>query len=163
MNIFDIICIILLAYGAFQGFRKGLIIEITSLIGLFLGVYLAIYSSDYAAEVLKDNLKISQDYIPYLAMAATFIVVVIAIHLLGKLLTKIISIASLGLLNKIFGLIVGIAKNAIVICVIVLIFDNLNKSFGMITEDKLHSSITYKSFVDTANTGYNFIINKLKK
>ncbi len=52
MNYLDIISALLLAWFAFNGYRKGLIIEVASLAALILGVYAMLYFSDVTASFL---------------------------------------------------------------------------------------------------------------
>ncbi len=46
MNLFDLISIGLIAYGSFRGFSKGLIVEMSSLLAIFLGFTIGINFDD---------------------------------------------------------------------------------------------------------------------
>ena len=48
----DIVLAIPIIWGAIRGFRRGLILEVTSLVALFLGAYAALFFSDVAAQWL---------------------------------------------------------------------------------------------------------------
>ena len=100
MNYIDIVILLFLLYGAFRGFSKGLIIEVATLAGLILGVFIAIRYSPFTEGILKDFLNITSRYLSYIALAVTFLLVVIAVYLLGKMLTRLVDIISLGLVNK---------------------------------------------------------------
>ena len=110
MNYIDIVILLFLLYGAFRGFSKGLIIEVATLAGLILGVFIAIRYSPFTEGILKDFLNITSRYLSYIALAVTFLLVVIAVYLLGKMLTRLVDIISLGLVNKLLGTLLGIAK-----------------------------------------------------
>ena len=73
MNYIDIILAIPLLWAIYMGFTKGFIIEITSLIALFLGVYGAIHFSYY----ISDSMKLSSAYSPLISFAITFLIIVI--------------------------------------------------------------------------------------
>lgn len=103
MNYIDIVILLFLLYGAFRGFSKGLIIEVATLAGLILGVFIAIRYSPFTEGILKDFLNITSRYLSYIALAVTFLLVVIAVYLLGKMLTRLVDIISLGLVNKLLG------------------------------------------------------------
>ena len=121
MNYIDIVILLFLLYGAFRGFSKGLIIEVATLAGLILGVFIAIRYSPFTEGILKDFLNITSRYLSYIALAVTFLLVVIVVYLLGKMLTRLVNIISLGLVNKLLGTLLGIAKYFIMVCVLLMI------------------------------------------
>ena len=125
MNYIDIVILLFLLYGAFRGFSKGLIIEVATLAGLILGVFIAIRYSPFTEGILKDFLNITSRYLSYIALAVTFLLVVIVVYLLGKMLTRLVDIISLGLVNKLLGTLLGIAKYFIMVCVLLMIVDDL--------------------------------------
>lgn len=157
MSYIDIIILIFLAYGAFRGFSRGLIIEVATLMGLVLGVYVAIKYSPYTEGILRDFLNISSQYISYIALAVTFIVVAIAVYILGKLLTKLIDIISLGLVNKLLGTLLGMAKYFVIVCVLLMIVDALNEKFQFISEETQQKSLLFQPFLNFAQKMYNII------
>ena len=73
MNFLDIILIIPIAFGAWKGFKKGLIIELFTLLALLVGIYSAIHFSDYMVEVVESNFNTQAKYTPIIAFALTFI------------------------------------------------------------------------------------------
>ena len=62
MSKIDIILIIPLLWGAFMGFRKGLVLELASLVGLILGIYGAIKFCDFTAEKLIEYVEVSEEW-----------------------------------------------------------------------------------------------------
>ncbi len=157
MNYIDIILLLFLLYGAYKGFREGLIIEIATLVGLFLGVYAAIKYSYYTEDLLKDFFDLSTKYISYIALAITFIVVIVAVYILGKILTKFIDVLSFGLLNKLLGTVLGIAKYFIIVGVLLLIVDALNSKFQFLSVETQNESHLYRPFLGFAEKIYNYI------
>ena len=81
-HILDIVLALPLIWGAYKGFKKGLIIEITTLIALVAGLYGAIKFSDLTAVYLQENWTIDERYMPILSFAITFIAIVILVNLL---------------------------------------------------------------------------------
>ena len=159
MNYIDIIILLFLLFGAFRGFSKGLIIEVATLVGLVLGVYLAINYSPYTEDILRDflNVSVAPRYMSYLALAVTFIVVVVAVFIIGKLLTKLVDIISLGLINKLLGTLLGVVKYFIIVCVLLLIVDALNEKFQFISEEIRRKSLLFGPFLNFATQTYNAI------
>ena len=141
MNIIDIILIIPIIWFAYQGFKRGLIIELASLLALILGIYAALYFSNYAADFLANNLDLGPKYIPIISFIITFIVVVIIVYFIGKILEKLVNMVALGFLNKLAGGIFGILKAAIFISIIFLIINHFNDK--LISQEKKDGSLLY--------------------
>ena len=157
MNYIDIVILLFLLYGAFRGFSKGLIIEVATLAGLILGVFIAIRYSPFTEGILKDFLNITSRYLSYIALAVTFLLVVIAVYLLGKMLTRLVDIISLGLVNKLLGTLLGIAKYFIMVYVLLMIVDALNDKFHFISEETRENSLLFAPILNFAQQMYNTI------
>lgn len=143
MSVIDIIIGALILYGVVKGFFKGLFVEVTSLLALLVGVYGAVYFSNYAAEILLNNFDLSEKNTNIIAFAVTFVAIVMAISLAGKVLTKLADFAALGLLNKLLGALFGGAKIALIISVLLLIFNTLNRTIPFVSNDEIESSLFY--------------------
>ncbi|CCZ07718.1 MULTISPECIES: CvpA family protein [Culturomica] len=157
MNYLDILLLLPLLYGAYKGFSRGFVIEVATLLGLILGVYVAIKFSDYTENILRDFLDISSKYLSYIALSVTFLLVVVAIYLLGKMLTKLVDIVSLGLVNKLLGTVLGIAKSFVILCIILLIADALDDKFQFMNKEVKENSLFYNPFLNFAQQMYNMI------
>ena len=154
MNYLDILLLLPLLYGAYKGFSRGFVIEVATLLGLILGVYVAIKFSDYTENILRDFLDISSKYLSYIALSVTFLLVVVAIYLLGKILTKLVDIVSLGLVNKLLGTVLGIAKSFVILCIILLIADALDDKFQFMNKEVKENSLFYNPFLNFAQRSY---------
>lgn len=106
---------------------------------------------------MKDFLNITSRYLSYIALAVTFLLVVIAVYLLGKMLTRLVDIISLGLVNKLLGTLLGIAKYFIMVCVLLMIVDALNDKFHFISEETRENSLLFDPFLNFAQQMYNTI------
>lgn len=157
MNYLDILLLLPLLYGAYKGFSRGFVIEVATLLGLILGVYIAIKFSDYTENILRDFLDISSKYLSYIALSVTFLLVVVAIYLLGKMLTKLVDIVSLGLVNKLLGTVLGVAKSFVILCIILLIVDALDDKFQFMNKEVKENSLFYNPFLNFAQQMYNMI------
>ena len=157
MNYIDIILLLPLLYGAYRGFSRGLIIEVATLLGLLLGVYIAIKFSGYTEDFLRDFLNLSSESLSYVALGVTFLIVVVAISLLGKMLTKLIDIISLGMVNKLLGTVLGIAKYFVFLCIVLFIIEALDGKFQFINEEVKEKSLLYNAFLTFAQRMYNMI------
>ena len=148
MNYIDIILIIPIIWFAYQGFKRGLIIELASLVALILGIYAAMYFSGYAADFLVNNFDMGPKYVPVVAFIITFIIVVVLVHLLGRILEKLVNMVALGFLNKMAGGIFGILKAALFISIVILVINHFNDQF--ISKEKQENSLLYKPIAEIA-------------
>lgn len=143
MGVIDIVLGALILYGFIRGLKKGLFVEIASLVALVAGVYGAIHFSNFAADFLVEKVDWEQKYINIMAFAITFVVIVFVIALAGKALTKIADFIFLGFFNKILGGIFGALKIAVILSVVLIVFDKFNKSIPFADEDDLENSVLY--------------------
>jgi membrane protein required for colicin V production len=148
MNIIDIILIIPIIWFMYQGFKKGFIIELASLIALILGIYAALYSSNYATDFLKNNLKLEGEYLPIISFILTFVVVVIIVYVIGKIIERFIDIIALGFINRIFGGLFGILKAAVFLSIVILIINHFNDD--LISHEKKEGSFLYEPIAEIA-------------
>lgn len=144
MNFIDIVLGLLLLFGLYKGLKNGIFVEIASIIALIAGIFGAIHFSYVAGDYLYDNMQWDERYINIAAFVITFIVIVTVVHLAGKLLTKIADFAMLGLLNKIAGGIFGTLKVAVILGAILIFFERVNSSVGLVKGGALESSVLYE-------------------
>ncbi len=144
MSILDIILGLLLLYGLYTGLKNGLLLEIASIIALIAGLYGAIHFSYFVGDYLAQITSWQATYIHLAAFIITFIAIVIAVHFVGRILTKILDIAMLGLLNKIAGGIFGTFKVAVLLGALLVFFDHTNTSPGMVRSDTIRRSVLYE-------------------
>lgn len=159
MNVIDIIISVCLLFGLIRGIMKGLFVEVASLIGLIAGVYGAIHFSYFAKKYLQESVTWKTEYISLTAFAVTFIAIVVAISLLGKILTKIADFAALGIVNKILGGVFGAAKIALILSVVFLFFYKLNGTIPFIEKKVLDDAVLYKPVQKIVPTLFPFIMD----
>jgi membrane protein required for colicin V production len=152
MNTFDIVIAALLVFGFVRGFLRGFFVEIASLIGLIAGIYGAMHFSFYAGNLLSNYFSWDERTLTIVSFAVTFGIIVLAIALLGKLLTKMADVALLGMLNKIFGGIFGALKIGVILSIVFLILSKLNDTIPFIPEDQQEESTLYKPIKNLATT-----------
>jgi len=164
INLLDLILLIPLLLFGFNGFRKGIIIEITTLIALVFGLYAAIYFSDYTAGLLKDSFEIGKDYLTVVSFVVTFIVVLFLVLLLGKILEKIVNILMLGFLNKLVGALFGILKGALLLSIFIFLINFFDEQGTIIKKNAKEKSVLYRNIEPMAPWLYNKLnLKKLKK
>lgn len=144
MSVIDIVLGALILFGLVRGFMKGLFVEVSSLVALIAGVYGAIHFSNFAADFLQTKTEWNEKTINIVAFAVTFIIIILAIALAGKALTKLANFAALGILNKLLGGLFGALKFALILSVILNIFGKLNSTITFVDEENIEETILYK-------------------
>ncbi|MDA8874229.1 CvpA family protein [Winogradskyella sp.] len=144
MSIIDIVLGALLLFGLIRGAMKGLFVEIASLFALVLGVFGAIHFSYFVADLLESKVDWDEKTMNIVAFATTFVIIVLAISLAGKALTKLADFAALGMLNKLLGGVFGALKIGLILSVLLIVFNKLNKTLPFMEEEELEESILYK-------------------
>ena len=144
MSFLDIILGLLLAYGLYKGVKNGLFVELASLVALIAGIFGAIHFSYIAGDYLSKNMEWNERYINIAAFIITFIAIVLIVHAAGKLLTKIADFAMLGIINKIAGGVFGTLKVTIIVGALLVFFERVNSSVGLVKNETMKSSILYE-------------------
>lgn len=147
MNAIDLIILIPLLWAAYIGFKKGLVIEVATLLALAGGIYAGLHFSNYASELLST--KIEAKLLPIVSFAVTFLVVVILIFMLGRLLEKAVNLVALKLVNKVLGAIFGMLKAFVIVSVLLLIFDHINNQYQLLEQKTTAGSVLYRPTVET--------------
>ncbi|GAB5474669.1 MAG: hypothetical protein Mars2KO_27680 [Maribacter sp.] len=158
MSFIDIVLGLLLLYGLYKGLRNGIFVEIASIIALIAGIFGAIHFSYVAGDYLYENMQWDERYINIAAFVITFIVIVVAVHLAGKLLTKIADFAMLGLLNKIAGAIFGVVKVAVILGAILIFFERVNSSVGLVKGAAFENSVLYEPVKEIGAFVFNAVL-----
>jgi membrane protein required for colicin V production len=144
MNYFDAIFIIAFLWSAYRGITKGFIIMLASLAALILGVWGAIHFSDLTSGFLIDKFNFESQYLHIISFAITFILIVIAVHLVARAVDKLIKAVALGFVNRIAGLIFGIAKTAFIISIILVVVNSVDRKLQFIPEEHKENSLLYQ-------------------
>ncbi|MDR0982852.1 MAG: CvpA family protein [Culturomica sp.] len=153
----DVVVLILLVYGAYKGFTKGLVMEISTLLALIFGVYLAMKFSTYTEDMLREYCNVQSKYTGYIALAITFLIVVICVNIIGKLITKLVGMVALSFLNKFLGALFGVLKILLFICVILLLVDTLDDKYHFMSNEIKDGSFFYNPCLHFAQKIYNAI------
>ena len=144
MAVIDIVLGALILFGLIRGLMKGLFVEVASLVALIAGIYGAIHFSNFAADFLMEHVEWNEKSINITAFAITFVIIVLAISLAGKALTKLADFAALGFLNKLLGGVFGGLKIALILSIVLLLFTKLNKTIPFVSDEELESSVLYE-------------------
>lgn len=144
MNYLDIILSIPLLWGLYKGLTRGIIKELASLLALIFGIYGTVHFSEQLKPFLQENTSIDESFLPIIAFAATFIVIVLLVRLLGLLLDKIIKMVALGMISRLLGGVFGVLKTAFIISALLLVFNTLDYHLELLPKEEKKKSLLYQ-------------------
>lgn len=142
MNYLDIIIAVILFLFGFKGLRKGLIIEVVTLLAFGVGIYGAMHFSDFTAKHLVGFVEVNPKYLDTIAFILTFVLLVIAVNLIGRVVSNAVKAMNLGFFDRLGGFVFGVAKGVLLCSVLVLVLNNL-QVFGLIKEEVKEKSYLY--------------------
>ena len=135
----DFIAIALIVLSIIKGFQKGFIIAIFSLLAFVVGLAAALKLSAVVAEYLGSHTNISQRWLPILAFAGVFLLVILLVRLGAKALEGIIQVAMLGWLNKLAGIVFYLLLYLFIFSIILFYATQLH----LIKPQTIQTSTTY--------------------
>ena len=145
----DAILGIWLAWAMFNGFRKGLIIKVASIVALVLGIYAGFHFSSFAADLLNQQFDWSTRTTEVGAFGLTFLAVVVGVHFIAKLLEKIVDLTALSMLNKLGGLALGLVQALFFLSALTYALDGVFGPRQWLPEAQVEQSVLYP-FVEDA-------------
>jgi membrane protein required for colicin V production len=147
MNLLDWILVLLIAFSSIYGLFKGLIKEVISILAVIIGLVGASRFYDGASLLVK-NLGLGEQAGRILSFIFLFIIISIAVVLIGKLLHQFVHAIFLGGLNRLGGIGFGFVRGIIISGIIILILTiTLSEKAPILTESKLTPQIMKISMV----------------
>ena len=144
MNYLDVFIAIPLIWGLYKGLSRGIIKELASLLGLALGTYGALRFSEQFHLPIQENTSIDESFIPIIAFAVTFLIIILTVRVLGLILDKIIKIVTLGLINRVLGGVFGVLKMALITSALLLIVNSIDQQLEIIPKEQKKKALLYQ-------------------
>lgn len=144
MNYLDVFIAVPLIWGLYKGLSRGIIKELASLLGLALGIYGALRFSEQFHLLIQENTSIDESFIPIIAFAVTFLIIILMVRVLGLILDKIIKIVALGLISRMLGGIFGMLKMALITSALLLIVNSIDQQLEIIPKEQKKKALLYQ-------------------
>ncbi len=144
MNYLDIIIIIVLVWGFYNGFKKGAVYMLISLLAIVIGIYAAIHFSYLLVGKLGEFIGKDPSQLKIVSYILTFVIVFGLMHLIGKILDKFLDAIALGFVNRLAGGALSVAIKTIVLSLALWLFDQGNQMFPIVKQETLNASVLYK-------------------
>ena len=124
--ILDILFLIFIGLGFYQGFRNGIIYSIFSMLGWFLGIIAALKFSYTLLNYLQGYVHLGPKTLAIIAFIIVFLAVLLLMRLVAWVLEKLLKSFSLDLPNKILGGVLHSLVGLYILCVFIWFLNRLN-------------------------------------
>jgi len=156
MNIIDLVILIIFVLFAIRGYVNGFIKEALGIVGLFLAVFLTFKYMDEGSkwlEFIQPYLFMGKSYLPFLAGALIFILVLVFISITGYMLTRFVQAIHLSIPNRILGSVAALIKSGILISAVLLIL----AGFNVPDPPSRRESVSYPYVIHMAPWAYDLV------
>jgi membrane protein required for colicin V production len=133
----------LFIWAAYRGFSKGFLIQAAGFAALILGIWGAIKFSGVTTAFLMDKTNMEGEYLPLVSFAITFIAIVVLVHILSRLIEKLVQAVALGFVNRLVGAIFNLTKYALIISGVLVILNTINSKQPFLPQEDVDKSIMY--------------------
>jgi len=136
VNLLDIFIIIVLAYCLIRGIFRGLIKEVSAIIGVFAGFYAAYTYYPVVAKLLSPWIS-NTAYLNILGFLIIFCLLLILISILGTIIKYILKVAFLGWVDRICGAGFGFVKGILIVSIVLMTLTAFLKKGSPLIKDSL--------------------------
>ena len=157
MNTIDIVLLIALLPFLIQGIRKGFVSQLTALVSTILSIWMAFKFSSLVTAWLRPHLQFSDSLLSVISFVLILLVVVLVLHVVGKIIEQALKLVMLGWLDKLLGFVLSLVKGFLVIGLLIILFNTINTNFHLVTEETLSQSVLYPALKDLAYTVFPFL------
>jgi membrane protein required for colicin V production len=110
MTALDILLLLPLGIGAVKGYRRGLVLEVVSLLAFVLAVVGGLSLLSAAVPLVRQYVGNAFGMLPLVSFALVFVGIMCGVHLLGGLLKTAVHLTPLGVLDNLLGGVAGVLK-----------------------------------------------------
>jgi len=154
MNILDIIISVLLFFGVWKGFKRGLVFELAMLIGLIIGIYAGLKFSDLCFKFLQNYVHDEGYLLHILSFIIVFVAILFTFFVFAKIIESILKVTALNIFNKIAGGVFGLLKYSLVLSVIFLLLQPLERKLNLIPDHVKKESLIYPQILHASSWIY---------
>ncbi len=128
MSTLDILILIPLAWGAYNGYRKGLLVEVVAIIAFVIALIVGFKFLQFGIDLLAPYIsrELARKFLPWLGFSIIFFPVVFMINRMGFALRRSMKYSILGTFDSVAGAAVGIFTWVFGISVILWLFSFMN-------------------------------------
>lgn len=120
----DLVIAIILALGAFLGYKRGFLMELFFLVAIVAGVFLGFKLMGWGVEILAREFNADTKVLPYISFLIIFALVLVLVLFIGNRIKSSLDKTFLGRVDAVAGAALGILKYAFSISILIWIFES---------------------------------------
>lgn len=140
MNVFDIIVYLALAWAVFNGWRRGFLLQMMSLVATIAALY---FAAQYGSE-LERILAINVGVEGVVGFIIIFVGALIITSIAGYVLRAVFRFAGLGVADILLGILFSVAKLGLIVSVLLSWFASVNKNYDWVSKQTVEESRWFK-------------------
>lgn len=140
MNVFDIIVYLALAWAVFNGWRRGFLLQMMSLVAVIAALY---FAAQYGSE-LERILAINVGVEGVVGFIIIFVGALIITSIAGYVLRAVFRFAGLGVADILLGILFSVAKLGLIVSVLFSWFASVNKNYEWVSKQTVEESRWFK-------------------
>jgi membrane protein required for colicin V production len=140
MNVFDIIVYLALAWAVFNGWRRGFLLQMMSLVAVIAALY---FAAQYGSE-LERILAINVGVEGVVGFIVIFVGALIITAIGGYVLRAVFRFAGLGVADILLGILFSVAKLGLIVSVLFSWFASVNKNYDWVSKQTVEESRWFK-------------------
>lgn len=148
MNWLDILLLILLGFGLIEGFKTGLVMQLTGILALVLGLLCVKSVAPHISPYISSVTNITTTTLTILSYVVSFAVIVIVVFIVGFLINLIFKLPILNSLNKLLGAFFSVLKWGILFSIILFVVAKLDRNDKILTKTMRNDSIMFSYLVE---------------
>ncbi len=160
-NILDIIIIIIVLYGGYHGYKKGLVSQCFVFMIFFILIYKGTYIFNYVTEILKKIENKESDFLIIYSITISLCSIIFSAFLTKKIIKFIMLITWMTPMDRLIGAILGMIKYFFYISICLFLLKETNKKISIVPYNFFQNSFEKEFQFFFYKKGYLF--NKLKE
>jgi membrane protein required for colicin V production len=150
--VIDIVYLVFLAIGVWQGFKKGIIETIFGVAALFIGILISVKFSHDMSVLLRESFGWKTNLLPFISLVLLLAITIIFIRFVSKMIENIAQEIQLGFFNKLLGAALWCLVLSVVFSVLIWLFNQMH----ILPDDIKSSSKAYGYLVNLAPDTFEF-------
>ncbi len=140
MNVFDIIVYLALAWAVFNGWRRGFLLQMMSLVAVIAALYFAAQYGSEMERILAINVGVEG----VVGFIIIFVGALIITAIGGYVLRAVFRFAGLGVADVLLGILFSVAKLGLIVSVLFSWFASVNKNYDWVSKQTVEESRWFK-------------------
>ena len=140
MNILDLLICLVLVVAVWNGWRRGFILQICSLVALVAALWLAVRFGSEAGAMLH----IDKAYVEPAGFVVVLVAGLLVVGFVARIVRKIFSFAGLGVFDGLLGIVVAAFKYLLLLSALFAALERLNVDGALIPKEVIESSRGYR-------------------